>query len=143
MAKSKKQIFKKSKKDSGSHKTHLWAIILMFCTTALTSTAQAMYKLGIPSLKFNLISIITNWPIIAGLAIYGVAAVMMIIALKGGEVSVLYPIIATSYIWVSLISMIFFHETMNPLKWGGVAVIFAGVVMINLGSRDHEVRGMV
>lgn len=128
----------KTEASKKQHKTHLWAILLMLITTALTSTAQAMYKLGIDRLEFNIISIITNWPILLGLAIYVVGAVIMIIALKGGEVSVLYPIIATSYIWVTLISMIFFNETINILKWAGVFVIVVGVSLIAFGSKQKE-----
>jgi len=80
-------------------KTKLWAIGLMIFTTLLTSSAQIFYKLGAATLELNLLALITNYNLIIGLCIYAVGAVLMIIAFKGGELSVLYPIIATSYIW--------------------------------------------
>ena len=73
-----------------------------------------------------------------GLVIYGIAAALMITAFKGGEVSVLYPIIATSYIWVSLLSSYFFNETINLFRWMGILIIISGIIFISLGSKEKE-----
>jgi multidrug transporter EmrE-like cation transporter len=118
--------------------TKTWAMGLMVLTTIFTSFAQVLYKLGADKLQFNLISIITNLPLIAGMALYILGAVIMIIALKGGEVSALYPIIATSYIWVSLLSMYFFNESLNLLRWIGISIIIAGIISISIGSKQKE-----
>ncbi len=119
--------------------TKLWAALLILFTTLLTSSAQILYKFGIPSLKFNLMSIITNYYLIGGLLLYGIGAILMIISFRGGEVSVLYPIIATSYIWVSILSLYFLGETMNIFRWTGVFIIVAGIVSISYGSKDSSV----
>jgi len=65
-------------------------------------------------------------------------AVLMITAFKGGEVSVLYPIVATSYIWVSLMSAYFFGDSLTLLRWAGVFVIITGIVFIGVGSKEKE-----
>ena len=70
------------------------------------------------------------------LAILG--AFIMITAFKGGEVSVLYPIIATSYIWVSLMSAYFFKENLNLFRWIGIFVIISGIIFISVGSKEKE-----
>ena len=119
--------------------TKLWAALLILFTTLLTSSAQILYKFGIPSLEFNLMSIITNYYLIGGLLLYGIGAILMIISFRGGEVSVLYPIIATSYIWVSILSLYFLGETMNIFRWTGVFIIVAGIVSISYGSKDSSV----
>jgi len=112
--------------------TKLWAIALVLLCTLMTSTAQIIYKLGVK--PFNV------YLILMGLVIYGIAAAVLITALKGGELSVLYPIIATSYIWVSLFSPIFFpSDTMNLLKWIGVIFIILGISFIGLGSKKESV----
>lgn len=121
--------------------TKRWAIGLVVVCTFFTSFAQVFYKFGADRLGFDLISIITNWPIIIGIILYVVAAVLLIIALKGGEVSVLYPIIATSYIWVSLLSMHFFGEVINLYKWIGMVFIFFGVVFVAKGAEKSEISG--
>ena len=121
--------------------TKLWAMVLVLSCTLLTSTAQIFYKLGVEELKFNILSIITNYYIIAGLFLYAFGAVLLILSFRGGEVSVLYPIIATSYIWVSFLSIYFLGEVMNLYKWLGVFSIVAGIVLIGFGSRTTAVEG--
>lgn len=119
-------------------KTKPWAIGLMLLTTLLTSTAQVFYKKGVPALKFDFISLITNYNLLIGLSLYVVGAVLMIIAFKGGELSVLYPIVATSYIWVGIFSYFIFSESINLLRWIGIFSIFFGVVFIGFGSKDKN-----
>ena len=119
-------------------RTKLWAILLMVVCTAFTSIAQLFYKAGAAKLSFDVVALITNWQVITGMALYAMGAVLMITAFRGGEVSVLYPIIATSYIWVSLLSWTLFNEGMNAFRWAGVALIFFGVVMISMGSTEKE-----
>ncbi|MDO8740047.1 MAG: EamA family transporter [Candidatus Woesearchaeota archaeon] len=113
--------------------TKAWAIILIFIVTILTSVAQILYKLGVNKIdSFSFYSVITNYILIGGLLVYGIAAILMLIAFKGGDVSVLYPIIAASYIFVGLLSIYFFGDAMNMLKWLGVLSILFGVIFINL-----------
>ena len=117
--------------------TKLWAILLVLFTTLLTSSAQILYKLGIPTLKLSITGVLTNYYLLSGLILYGIGAILMIISFRGGEVSVLYPIIATSYIWVSFLSVKFLGEIMNILKWIGVVSIIIGIVSISYGSKEH------
>lgn len=118
--------------------TKAWAIGLMILCTAFTSMAQVFYKLGATRLQFDLMSLITNLPLITGMVLYILGAIPMIIAFKGGEVSVLYPIIATSYVWVSLLSVYFFNENLNLFRWIGIFVIIAGIIFISIGSKEKE-----
>lgn len=119
--------------------TKLWAMIVMFLLTFITSTAQVLWKLGSESLSFDLLSILTNWQIIIGIGLYAIAGILMIISFRGGDVSVLYPIVATSYIWVSFLSIFFLSETMNLFKWAGVLIIFSGIVLIGYGSKEKKI----
>ena len=116
--------------------TKLWAILLVLFTTLLTSSAQILYKLGSTNLTFSIVDLLKNYYLIAGFIIYAIGGTLMIISFRGGEVSVLYPIIAMSYIWVSLLSVKFLGEVMNKFKWIGVAGIIIGIVLIGFGSKD-------
>jgi len=117
-------------------KTKLWAIALMILCTLFTAIGQILYKVAVNSFtSFSILAIITNIHLILGLMSYGIGLVLLIVALKGGEVSVLYPIIALSYIWVSIMSPIFFNtDFMTLSKWIGVIAIFIGVAMIGWGA---------
>jgi drug/metabolite transporter (DMT)-like permease len=58
----------------------------------------------------------------------------MIIALKHGELSVLYPLISLSYVWVAIAAVVLFHESMNPSKIAGICIIMAGVAVLGRGA---------
>ncbi|MFH1590739.1 MAG: hypothetical protein ABIC95_02315 [archaeon] len=119
---------------AGPKKTKKWAIGLVLFLTLMTSAAQILWKFGADRLELSVEGLLLNVPLIAGIAVYGIAAVLLIIALRGGELSVLYPLIATSYIWVSLLSIFIIGEQMGLLKWSGIGVIVIGVSLIGAGA---------
>ena len=118
--------------------TKLWAMGMVLFCTLLTSTAQLFYKFGAEQLEFNFLSIITNLPLLMGILLYAIGGILLILSFRGGEVSVLYPIIATSYIWVSFLSIYFLNEEMNLFKWAGVFTIMSGIILIGYGSNKAE-----
>ncbi len=122
--------------------TKLWAMGIVLFSTLLTSTAQLFYKFGAEKLKFDIISLITNYELIMGMVLYAIGGILLILSFRGGEVSVLYPIFATSYIWVSFLSIYFLGEIMNPYKWMGVAAIVIGIVLIGFGSKKTAADGI-
>ena len=121
--------------------TKLWAMGIILGSTLLTSTTQLFWKFGAEQLEFNILSIITNINIFAGILLYAIGGVLLIISFRGGEVSVLYPIFATSYIWVSFLSIYFLNEIMNLFKWLGIFTIVLGIFLIGYGSKSIESRG--
>jgi drug/metabolite transporter (DMT)-like permease len=67
-----------------------------------------------------------------GVVLYGLAAAIFVLALKGGTLVLLYPLISTSYIWTSLLAVRIFGEEMNSLKWIGVLLIVGGTFMTQI-----------
>ncbi|RLI85512.1 MAG: hypothetical protein DRO76_05380 [Candidatus Altiarchaeales archaeon] len=117
-------------------KTDKKAIVLVLFSTLLTSVGQIFLKLGSIRLSLDILSQITNYALILGFICYALGAFILIIALRYGELTVLYPLYATSYVWVSLLSpRLFPTDSMNPLKWLGILVIIAGIILIGKGSR--------
>ena len=111
------------------------AIFLMLLCTIFTSTGQIFWKLGLKNVSFSDIFSFVNVLFILGFLFYGIGAILMLIAFKSGELSVLYPIIATSYVWVSLASpLIFLTDKMNGLKWAGVIIILISICLLGYGS---------
>ncbi len=87
-----------------------------------------------PSLfvKFCL-GVITNSKLFFGYMCYAVNVLLIAIALKGRELSRLYPIIALTYVWVTLLSLIFLpDEHMNFFKSVGIAFIVGGVSVLGI-----------
>jgi len=114
--------------------TELWAIVLVLIATTLGSFGPLFLKKASSTLTLNLKNIITNKNLILGLFFYAVGTILFIPALKGGELSVLYPLVALVYVWVSLLSMKFLKEKMTMLKWLGVLLILIGVSLIGAGA---------
>ena len=112
--------------------TQLWAIGLVFIATIFGSFGPIFFKKG--SKEFKLRTIYKNYNFILGIAFYAVGTLLFIPALKGGELSVLYPFVSLSYIWVSLLSVKIIGEKMNKFKWIGILLIIIGVIFIGVGS---------
>ena len=113
--------------------TKPFAIIIVVVCTILTSVGQLFWKFA--SLGFHdVTSVLTSVPLYAGIILYGSGAALLIYALRHGELSVLYPFIALSFIWVSVLSIIFLGESMSWINWGGILLILGGVSSIGRGA---------
>ena len=66
----------------------------------------------------------------AGLALFGVSAVLWIFALSKASLSFAYPFAALGYVLIVAFSVFVLHETVPPLRWLGVACICVGIVLI-------------
>lgn len=55
-------------------------------------------------------------------------------AYRYGDISIVYPIIRSSPLWVSLIGVTFLGAHMSGLAWVGVALTIAGVFVLPLGQ---------
>ena len=115
-------------------KTQLWAIGMVILATIVGALGPIMLKKASAKKFSSLKSLAANYYLFAGIILYGFGTVLFIPALKGGELSVLYPFVALIYIWVSLLSVKFLGEKMNKFKWLGIALIIAGVTFIGIGS---------
>ncbi|MGA7409202.1 MAG: EamA family transporter [Bryobacteraceae bacterium] len=128
---------------------------LVFLCTIIGAGAQMLIKKGAGALQLHVtlpdvihdptlivryaFGIITNPLLFVGYAMYGVNTLLMAAALKGRELSLLFPIIALTYVWVSILSVTVLGEQMNWFRGIGIALIVAGVSI--LGWRETKVDG--
>jgi len=110
------------------------ALLIILLCTLFTSFGQVLLKAGANSLSPTLQGTLLNISLIIGILFYIIAAGLLILAMKYKELSFVYPIIATSYIWVSLLAAFFFNEPLSTLKWLGILTILLGVIFIGLGG---------
>lgn len=80
-------------------------------------------------------ALLTNWELVLGYSLHACNAFLLILALRDGELSLLYPIIALTYVWVNILSMYFFHERPNLWKGVGILLVIGGVAMLGRASR--------
>ena len=109
-------------------------VALVIMATFIGSMGAIFMKKGSDKFKLSLKKIIKNYNLIIGVALYVISAAFFIFALRLGELSFVYPLVATSYIWASLLSVKFLGEKMNPIKWVGIAIIIVGVTFIGMGG---------
>jgi drug/metabolite transporter (DMT)-like permease len=115
------------------------AIFIVLACTLLVAMGQYLIKLGANRLSHagllaTAIGIITIPQLFAGYCLYAVFTVMFVYALRHGELSILYPLIALGYVWVTITAVVAFHDSMNPLKVVGLIVIMCGVGVLGWGG---------
>ncbi len=114
--------------------TEPWAIMLVLIATSLGSFGPLFLKKASKDISLDLMKLLKNYNLLIGIMFYALGTILFIPALKGGELSVLYPLVALVYVWVSLLSVRFLGERMSKLKWLGVILILCGVTLIGLGA---------
>jgi multidrug transporter EmrE-like cation transporter len=121
----------------------------MFCCTLIGALAQILLKTGTaqvgahitlgqvahdPSLFFKFsLGILANPRMFFGYLLLGVNTALVAVALKGRELSRLYPIIALTYVWVTFLSIFALPgEHLNVFRTAGIAAIVTGVSVLGL-----------
>ena len=81
-------------------------------------------------------AMVLNPALLAGFSMYGVSMVLLVLALRHGELSLLYPMFAMTYVWVTILSVLVFHESMNVFKLAGIAIIIGGIAVLGRGQQS-------
>jgi len=116
--------------------TSILSIVLVLFAAVINALGPIYIKKSTHnSFSFKPKKLLKNKTLLKGVFLYLGSAVLFIPALKWGEVSVLYPIGSTTYIWVSLFSIKMLGERMNLMKWGGIFLIILGIAFVSIGIR--------
>lgn len=123
-----------AKGSSGTLRRRKAILLVLFCTV-LGAGAQFLLKMGSQGVDTSSIlhivwSIGTNIPLLSGLSLYGLSMVLFVHALRNEQLSLLYPLISLTYIWVTAVSILFLNESVSFGKIAGVIVIVAGVALL-------------
>jgi drug/metabolite transporter (DMT)-like permease len=116
--------------------TPLSSIALVSFGAFIGSFSSLGFKAGSKRLEKNLRSLYTNWPLALGIVGYLLSAVFFILGVKTGELSILFPMVSTGYIWTMIWARMFFHEPLTRGKFVGLALILVGCVLLGLGTRQ-------
>lgn len=108
-----------------SLKKNKTGILLMLLSSIFACVGQMMWKLATTG---------SIWYLIIGFGLYGIGALVMLIAYKFGSLSVLQPVLSMNYVLALLLGFFVFNETISLLRILGVVTIVTGVVFIGLGD---------
>lgn len=116
-------------------KTKWWAIVLMIICTLILAIGNIFWKMASDNFVFDFFKIITNNSLILGLIFYCMSGLLFIFALKGGQLTVIHPMISLNLIWAAILApFILTQDSMNFAKWTGIIVIVGGVSLIGYGD---------
>lgn len=80
-----------------------------------------------------ILSYLTNWQLMTGLAFFGVALIFYTKALEKFNLSIAYPLMTScGLIIVTLWSVLVFQEKLNFYQTGGLFMIIGGIWMLNV-----------
>jgi multidrug transporter EmrE-like cation transporter len=77
---------------------------------------------------------ILNLELALGIFLFLASSIPFLIAVKHGELSVLYPMVSLGYVWTLFWSRLFFGEPITMPKIGALALILGGIVCIGIGA---------
>ena len=75
-------------------KTPLVSVAWVVLGTVIGSFGAVFLKVGAGHLTRNLKSLLTNWRLALGIALYLLSSVFYVIGVRNGELSVLYPMVS-------------------------------------------------
>lgn len=100
-------------------------IILMIISSIFACVGQLMWKIAAQSGFLFLV---------IGFFLYGIGAIVMIVAYKYGKVSVLQPVLSINYVFSILLARFVLNERMTLQKIIGVTIIIFGVLLVAGGD---------
>jgi multidrug transporter EmrE-like cation transporter len=110
------------------------AFFLIILATICNSIATILNKHIINNSIFSIKSFILNPYIYLALFIFFLSYVMVIISIKLVDLSIIYPTLSLSYIWITIIAYFLFNELITFSKVFGMISIILGIIFINLGD---------
>jgi len=108
----------KSLKENGK------GIALMLLSSICVCTGQLFWKLSSQAFLYLLV----------GFALYGIGALIMLVAYKFGSLSVLQPMLSFNYIFTVILAHFVLQEEIGLLTYIGIVVVFAGTLLIGGGD---------
>ena len=114
---------------------------LILVSVLLAGVAQVTLKTGVNhvtrsnggELQLNggaLRALLSSGVVWAGLLLFGLSAVVWLFALSRASLSFAYPFAALGYVVIVLFSLLVLHEHVPPLRWAGVGLIVAGIILV-------------
>lgn len=110
-------------------------IALTLLSAFIAAYAQYLFKRAVPRFKMNLKEIsalFRNRLLMLAIVIYLLDLVIYLFALKFGQLSFVYPVFASSFLFTLAFAQFALHEKMGVKRLLGIAFIFTGILLVAL-----------
>jgi drug/metabolite transporter (DMT)-like permease len=108
-------------------------MLLVFTASLVGSFGAVFLKKGAARLDGSILSFV-NLELIFGVSLFLGSSVFYALGIRGGQLSVLYPMVSLGYLWTLLWSKLFFKEPLTVTKFLGLGLILLGVCFVGMGS---------
>lgn len=107
------------------------SVIFFLVAAFLGALGQYLYKSGTELATGTVGSYLANPRLLGGVICYIAVMVLFVAAFKkGGALTVLYPIYATTFIWAAVIALLVYGTPIKPINVGGMALLVVGMYLM-------------
>lgn len=108
------------------------ASIAMFaCAALIGAVGQYLYKSGADDATGGFVNYLANWRLLAGVVCYVAVMVLFVAAFKrGGSLTVLYQVYASTFIWAALIALLAYGTPIKPVNIAGMGALIVGMYLM-------------
>jgi multidrug transporter EmrE-like cation transporter len=108
--------------------TPLSSIAMFVIAAMLGALGQYLYKSGADAAGNTLASYLLNARLWGGVLCYVTVMVLFVAGFKrGGAMTVLYPVYATTFIWAALIGLAAYGTPIKPVNVAGMVLLVGGI----------------
>jgi multidrug transporter EmrE-like cation transporter len=113
-----------------------WISIVYFVVAAVFgAVGQYFYKTGADRAAASWTGYLLNVRLLAGVICYVLVMVLFVAAFRrGGAMSVLYPVYASTFIWGAIIALVTFGEPIRPVNVVGMGLLILSMYLMGLGK---------
>lgn len=116
---------------SASNATPIASILMFLDAAAIGALGQFLYKSGAENATQGWQSYLFNWRLLGGVACYVAVMVLFVAAFKkGGSLTVLYPLYATTFIWAAIIALSAHGVPIKAINVVGMLLLIAGMYLM-------------
>jgi multidrug transporter EmrE-like cation transporter len=109
------------------------SIVCVLIASVLGAVGQFLFKTASDRATGGLASVLLSPWALAGMACYVTVMGFFTHAFrKGGTVTVLYPIYASTFIWAAVIALLLYGDPIRPVHVAGMILLVAGMYLMGL-----------
>ncbi len=124
-------------------------ILLTLTSVFLATAGQLMLKTGMARVGYIgterlgkplqvIWDVIRTWQVLIGLTLFVLSAITWLVVISRVPLSLAYPFAGITYVLLAMFSKFVLKEHVPYLRWVGVALIVAGVVMVGRTSGPEQ-----
>jgi multidrug transporter EmrE-like cation transporter len=110
------------------------AYALLILAISLGVFGQLLLKHGMskrPGFKIEeLFSLVSNYSVIFGFLFYGISTLLYLRVLANLDLSLAYPTVGLSYVFIVILSQLLFKEQVSITRWLAIIIICTGVALV-------------